>query len=345
MGGWAMPSREPFPPLPAGLAVAGMGRRSVAWVLDGIFAFAVGSIPWIVAVAQGALGLNQRALDQVDLESVRPFGGVTVPFINAGMGTLVAAALASFAILAAYYVVSWVAAGGTPAQKMLGLAVADAETAGNLSFAAASIRWLALYGLAGAVSMVLLLAYLQVFSTIAGRDWMGSGYGLPSGSYVGLTLMSDLASLASTGWTIVLLVSTARRPDHRGLHDRWAGSIVIGKAQPAWPNQGWPAQPGWAPPVPGGWPPAAPPNWPGMPGPAQPNWGQPAPGQWPEQPPLPGAWPPPPWSGPIGQFQYGPYPTQTPAEPQSPPPSAPPVPPAALPPQERPASERPDRQP
>jgi uncharacterized RDD family membrane protein YckC len=79
-------------------------------------------------------------------------------------------------------------------------------------------------------------------------------------------LVVDVAMLVAIGWPCVLLLSTAASPTRKGLHDRLAGSLVVGKGGPSWAGSGYgpvygpPGYPGYGPPpgyVPPGVPPAS----------------------------------------------------------------------------------------
>jgi hypothetical protein len=313
VSGWVVPQAAGVR-LPNGIAVAGMGRRTGAYFLDGIFAGLLLLIPTIIALAMGAVSLNQRALDQIDIEAHEPFANVTAPILNVQTGPLIFAAVAYVAIYLIYHVGCWVAFAGSPGQRMLGLWVADLETGNNLTVAAAITRWLALYGLSVLLGGFALVLSVQSLSTIPGRELFGG-----RNTFGGMNLFSTLISWAGTIWSIVLLVSAGSRPDHRGFHDRWSGSIVVGKAQLV-PAPYWPVQGGWQ--VPGGpagpyppqgmpyWPPQGVPPYPGYPGytgytgyPNVPQWQPPAgppappatPGESPSEPP-----PGPPESEPQG---------------------------------------------
>lgn len=56
-------------------------------------------------------------------------------------------------------------------------------------------------------------------------------YGLPLSILALLPgVLGVIGSYGTTGWSIVLLLTTAMHPAHRGLHDRWAGSAVVRRA-------------------------------------------------------------------------------------------------------------------
>ncbi len=86
----------------------------------------------------------------------------------------------------------------TIGMRLLGLRVLGAVDAGTLSLNASVLRWVAVSG---------------VISVIALVPGIGGSLGL-----------------ISLVWILVLLLTTATNPLRQGLHDRWAGSVVV---QPA----------------------------------------------------------------------------------------------------------------
>jgi len=100
---------------------------------------------------------------------------------------------------ALYFVGLWRSGGhATVGMRLLGLRLLGAVDAKTIPLNAAVIRWLAV---SGVVSLV----------TIAG---------------VG----GSLVSLVALAWVFILLLTTATNPLRQGLHDRWAGSVIV---QPA----------------------------------------------------------------------------------------------------------------
>lgn len=98
-----------------------------------------------------------------------------------------------------YFVGLWTSGWhATLGMRLLRLRVLGATTAGTLSLNDALLRWIALSGA---------VAILALVPRVAGT-----------------------LGLLSAVWVIVLLVTTATDPLHRGLHDRWARSVVV---QPA----------------------------------------------------------------------------------------------------------------
>jgi len=110
------------------------------------------------------------------------------------------------AVGAVYFNASWVRAGRTPGQRLLGLDVVAAAGEGRPSLAQAALRWLAL------VAPFSLAAVL----------------GAASPALDGAALYAVVAL-----WYLVLLVTTARSRTRRGLHDRVAGTAVA-KSALAW---------------------------------------------------------------------------------------------------------------
>jgi hypothetical protein len=325
--------------LPPGVQVAGMGRRVGAWILDRFLGGLVSSIALILAVVIGAVSFNSQALDQIkqiDTEAYQPFSSITAPLLNVNAGLLLLVAVLYVALSALYYAGCWVRFGGTPCQRALHLQVADVASGKNLPLGRALFRWVLLEGLSTGIGAVFIIFFVGAIATTPTNQWLGSSpsastFGL--NSFGGLALLSNLVSLGSSVWLIVLIVSAGTNAVHRGLHDRIVGSIVVGPAQvvPNWPGypyqpQGapyWPPQggPGYAYPPQPGYPPQA---WPGYPPPP-----------WPGYPPQPG-YPPPPWPGYPPQ---GPtYPPQ--AWPGYPPQGMPPTPPTSPAPADRPADDQ-----
>ncbi len=324
MSGWVVPAyQQPGVQLPPGVAVAGMGRRVAAWLLDGLLVGFLAFIPVVMAFATGAITFNQQAIDQIDWQAYRPFANVTAPLFQVNTGLLIVAAAVFIALNAAYYAGSWVGFGGTPCQRGLKLRVADVASGNNLSVVRAFLRWAVLQGLSIVISAAFVVVFLGKLATIPANEWMGGGYYLGSTSadlYGGLSIWSTLLSGLSGLWIIILIVSAGTNPARRGLHDRLSGSIVVGPSQavPNWPGYPYPQTPGYPPQTPGypypqtpGYPPQTPgypPQQPGYP-PQQPGYPPQQPGYPPQQPGYPPqtpGYPPQAWPG---------YPPQTPGYP------------------------------
>jgi uncharacterized RDD family membrane protein YckC len=311
MSGWAptAPAVDPSVKIPEGMEIASMGRRIGAFILDYIFlSIVAGILGFVVVVASGAVSLNQQAIDQIDRNAANnPFAGVTAPLLDVDMGRLVIVACMYVGLMALYFIGPWIAWGGSPGQKLLGLRVADASDGGNLRLDRALVRWFVMVGVAeivGALSLIFMLDWIAKTPT---SDWLSqSSYGAQAsfGPGGGSTLLQYLPLL----WMVLLVVVTGiDKPMKRGWHDKVAGSIVLGPVQysayaqypgygaaPAWPPQqagtppqapGWPPQPAGTPPQAPGYPPSAYPGYGGYPG---------YPGYPPQaQPPAPPVAPPP----------------------------------------------------
>jgi uncharacterized RDD family membrane protein YckC len=107
--------------------------------------------------------------------------------------------LVGVAIDGLYFVALWTSGWrATLGMRLIGIRVLQAADGGPLPLEGAVVRWLALTGI------VQLLAILPVANGIFG--------------------------LLAFVWLIVLLLTTATDRLHQGMHDRWAGSVVV---QPA----------------------------------------------------------------------------------------------------------------
>jgi uncharacterized RDD family membrane protein YckC len=342
MSGWtpAAPAVDPSVKIPEGMAIASMGRRIGAFILDYIFlSITVGIFGFVAVVASGAVQLNQQAVDQIDRNAANnPFAGVTAPLLDVEMGRLVMVACLYVGLMALYFAGSWMAWGGSPAQKLLGLRVADASNGGNLRLDRALARWFVMVGVAevvGALSLVFALDWVAKTPT---SDWLSqSSYGAQTGFGPGggSTLLQYLPLL----WMVLMVVVTGiDKPMKQGWHDKVAGSIVLGPVQYSayaqYPGAG--AAPAW-PPQPAGTPPQAP-GWPPQPAGTPP--------QAPAWPPQPAGTPPQaPGYPPSAYPGYGGYPGYPGYPPQAQPPAPPVAPPVAPPPAPEAPAEKPKRKP
>jgi uncharacterized RDD family membrane protein YckC len=306
--------------LPPGLAVAGIGSRVGAFVIDLLFFGLVSLVPGTIAVLSGGVTLNPAAMDQI---AVNPNAYPSVPFLFVNLGPLILCAVIWVALAIAYGAASWTRFRGTPGQLILSLQVADAATGASLGILRSALRSILLFGIPAAAAAAVTVAMCQVLTIVVPADFqkMGNGsaslatYGV-TGAWVGLVPLGFVVAL---GWPAGLLFSVFSR-DHRGFHDRLSGSAVVSRtaAPNAW---GMPYAPGaGAFPAPGPMPGAAPgeipgtgepevpaPNsWPGVLSPGQPSpWTTPQP--WSATPPpsnaapSPDAVPPEGWISPAGE--------------------------------------------
>jgi uncharacterized RDD family membrane protein YckC len=166
---------------PGGPVIASVGRRIGAIILDVIL---VAIVAGIIGVTAGLEGFKATTTDS----------GGSYQVTNSGWS-----AALSLIISALYCIGSWVAMGGTPGQRILGLYVYSASAPKALAVDAAAIRWFLLFG----------VTYLVGAVAVAAKDAAG------------------LLGLLQLGWIIVLLVTTIQSPMKQGLHDKYAKSVVV----------------------------------------------------------------------------------------------------------------------
>jgi len=112
---------------------------------------------------------------------------------------------------AAYFVLSWTRRRATPGQRLVGLWTGSAHDGSPLPAGRALLRWALLGGPFVAASVLAL--------------W------LPA--VAGPLMMLGL------GWYAVVLMTIARDPRRRGVHDRCAGSVVVkASLPPTWTVEG-----------------------------------------------------------------------------------------------------------
>jgi uncharacterized RDD family membrane protein YckC len=108
----------------------------------------------------------------------------------------------NLAISVAYFVYTWTAMRGTVGMKALGMQIGNAQDGKTVSMDQALRRALILFG-PGAVSQAL------------------GGWGI----------LGILISLASIGWFVYLLYTTAVSPTKQGFHDKFANTMVVKAAR------------------------------------------------------------------------------------------------------------------
>jgi uncharacterized RDD family membrane protein YckC len=174
-------------PGPAGLFYADVPNRSIAYIIDAII---LGIVNLIVGAVLGGIGLNAVT---VNLQATTLNNLVSY---NPIVGLIQAVIFA--AISGAYFVYTWTAMRGSPGQKVLGMQVGNAADGATLTTEQAIKRWVALgapFGIAQALNPL-------------------PGLGI-------------LIGLAAFVWFIALLVTTAQSPTKQGLHDQYAGTVVV----------------------------------------------------------------------------------------------------------------------
>jgi uncharacterized RDD family membrane protein YckC len=170
--GWVLPTPQPATPIAEGLVIAGVFPRLVAYSID---AFFLGCLNLIIT---GLLGVANVGPDD------------TVAF--AVSGVLVGI---DFLYFVGFWTSGWQ---GTLGMRLLQVRVLGAASATTIPANDALLRWIALSGAVGILSLV-------------------PGIG------------SSIALLGFV-WVLILLISTNTNPLHQGLHDRWARSVVVQRA-------------------------------------------------------------------------------------------------------------------
>jgi uncharacterized RDD family membrane protein YckC len=176
---------------PAGLFYADVPNRAIAYIIDAII---VGVANIVVAAVLGAIGLNAFTVNT----NATTIGNILT--YNPVVGLIQAVIFA--AIGGAYFVYTWTAMRGSVGQKVLGMQVGNASDGATLTTEQAIKRWVALgapFGIAQALSPL-------------------PGLGV-------------LIGLAAVVWFIALLVTTAQSPTKQGLHDQYAGTVVVKAAR------------------------------------------------------------------------------------------------------------------
>jgi uncharacterized RDD family membrane protein YckC len=110
-----------------------------------------------------------------------------------------AVAIASLVIDGLYFIVLWRSGWhATIGMRLIGIRILGAVNGATLGLDSAIIRWLALAGIVQAAVLI--------------------------------PVASSLIGLIAFVWLVALLVTTAMDRLHQGIHDRWAGSVVVQRA-------------------------------------------------------------------------------------------------------------------
>jgi uncharacterized RDD family membrane protein YckC len=215
--------------LPPGLRVAPMGIRIAAWVIDSLILGLLHGGFWVVAVAFGAVGIDPEAQRQLQAS---PLTLPTVAPYHANM-TFLAVMMAVFvAINVAYATFFWAVLRGMPGQKLLSLQVGSAATGRNLSIGRALIRAILALGIPMSAVAGLLLGVFALETSVPWQDLLNPQPAGPTEAWLAnWSGVLDIAILAAVGWPALLLIWTGANPRRQGLHDRLAGSLVVGKAR------------------------------------------------------------------------------------------------------------------
>jgi uncharacterized RDD family membrane protein YckC len=191
----AAPAPAPVPGH-AGLFYADVPNRIIAQIIDAILVAIVGLI--IAVVLYSIVGSPTSVTTVADPNSLL---GVRIDTTTNWASTIISA-IFGLAVSAGYYIYTWTAMRGTLGQKALGMQVGNAADGATLTMEQAVKRWLALGGV---------FALAQFLNPLPG--------------------LGILIGLASLVWVIALLYTTATSPTKQGLHDRYAGSVVVKAAR------------------------------------------------------------------------------------------------------------------
>ncbi len=188
---WAEATAPKPVPGRAGLFYADVPNRSIAYIIDAILLAILG---FIVAAVFSSIGLSVYHATLQDLAN-GSFGSVNylAAIINAAATT---------AISGAYFIYTWMNMRGSPGQRVLGMQVGNAADGASLTMDQSIKRWIALGAPIGIISALNTIPTLGVLIALAGLIWF-----------------------------IALLVTTAQSPTKQGLHDQYAGTVVVKAAR------------------------------------------------------------------------------------------------------------------
>lgn len=188
--------RAGAPATPAGV----LSAAPVGWVVPPPEPLATGSGGFVIASVGSRLGawLLDGVITFSGIVLLAGAFGLVLAATEMGSDPLIESAIytALLGFFYVYFVGFWTSKGkATPGMRAFKLQVANAADGKRLDIGSATIRWLAL----------------------------GYGFSL----FAVIPLLSGLAGLAAFIWSIVLLATTSNNPMHQGLHDNWAGSVVV----------------------------------------------------------------------------------------------------------------------
>ena len=180
---------------------ADVSNRTVALLVDAVLLTVVVFVAAIVvSVLIGPAVEFNSAADTVQ-------DAVTV---DRGVATV--DAMLSILLSAAYFAWSWMALGGSPGQRLMGMRVGAEASGAQLTTGQALVRW-ALLGAPFGIAALITTAF--------------SG---PGNTAVNVMMIA---------WYALLLVTTARSPTKQGVHDRIARTVVSKEASPVpWDRPG-----------------------------------------------------------------------------------------------------------
>jgi uncharacterized RDD family membrane protein YckC len=150
--------------------------------------------------------------------------------------SLLAALLVIFVALnVAYAALCWMRFRGMPGQRLMSLQVGNAGTGHNLSLGASLVRAVVAVGIPVAAVAAFLYGSIAFETSVPWSAVTDPQPGGPADAWLSSWSWALEASLlAAVAWPALLLIWTAASPTRQGLHDRLAGSLVVGKASAPW---------------------------------------------------------------------------------------------------------------
>jgi uncharacterized RDD family membrane protein YckC len=214
--------------LPPGLALAGIGARLRAWLIDSVIFAVFQVVFWIAAAAIGAVTITPDARTQMEssplsLPASNPYQ-TNLPLLGGLMAIFVG-------LNVAYATVSWARFRGLPGQRLVSLQVGSAVTGSNLSLGRALVRSIVAVGIPIGAFGGFFIAVFAMIDAVPWSDLRDPQAGGPADAWSGILTLIILFAVA---WPLMLLIWTAASATRQGLHDRLAGSLVVGKWTGGW---------------------------------------------------------------------------------------------------------------
>lgn len=153
-----------------------------------IDAFVIGTVALVVGAIANMPGLAQTT------STASGDASTTYMLANSGWSSLLVAVVSGV-----YCIGGWLAWAGTPAQRLLGMHVYRFTGPQALVFEAAAVRWVLLFGIGAVIGALALVS----------------------------PPLQGILGLSQLAWLVVLIVTTAQSPTKQGIHDRYAGSLVV----------------------------------------------------------------------------------------------------------------------
>ena len=215
--------------LPPGLMVASLRIRIAAFLIDGLILGILHACFWVVVVVAGVVAIDPEAQRQLE---AAPLTLPTVAPYRVNLGDLAVMMVVFVALNVAYATFFWARLRGLPGQRLLSLQVGSASTGRNLSVRQAFARAIVALGIPIGAVGGLLFAVFALETSVPWSDMMNPQPGGPAETWLSqYSAPLDLAILGAILWPAMLLLWTGMNPQRRGLHDRLAASMVVGKSK------------------------------------------------------------------------------------------------------------------